>query len=205
MSQPIVISSGPAMSAGFSSSKSQSSASDRDVVDAAPQSVAPQDVAPQDVAPQDVAPQEVAPESVAVVCGSLRGRFLIAEERVLVEGAPCSLLHLLSGCLLLSACSQLRLRTLPTNYLYLLALTADVSRATDSGGVKELRPNEFERQGGRASSKKWKASIKVLLPNGQSGVPISTWLARRGTPFQARSHQRSAFSITLPWRFMASL
>ena len=141
--------------------------------------------------------------SSVAACGE---RFLIAEERVLVEGAPCSLLsHLLSGCLLLSACSQLRLRTLPTNYLYLLVLTADVSRATDSGGVKELRPNEFERQGGRASSKKWKASIKVLLPNGQSGVPISTWLARRGTPFQARSHQRSAFSITLPWRFMASL
>ncbi len=91
MSQPIVISSGPAVSAGFSSSKSQSSASDRDAVDAAPQSAAPQSAAPQHAAPRDVAPQEVAPESVAVICGTLRGRFLIAEERVLVEGAQCSL------------------------------------------------------------------------------------------------------------------
>jgi len=57
--------------------------------------------------------------------------------------------------------------------------------------VRELRPNEFERQGGRASSKKWKASIKVLLPDGQSGVPIATYLARRGTPLQVRPRHRS--------------
>jgi len=106
---------------------------------------------------------------------------------------------------LYSACFLLRLRTLPTSTIILLALAPHASRAADSGGVRELRPNEFERQGGRASSKKWKASIKVLLPDGQSGVPIATYLARRGTPLQVRSRQRSASSFTLPWRFVARI
>ncbi len=127
MSQPIVICSGPAVSAGFSSSKSQSSASDRDAEDAAPQSMAPQDAAPRNVAPQDAAPQEGAPESVPVICGSLRGRFLIAEERVLVEGAQCSLPLPRHSCRVVSCfLVQCLLSTAPAHtanqYYYLLAL-----------------------------------------------------------------------------------
>jgi hypothetical protein len=47
---------------------------------------------------------------------------------------------------------------------------------TVNGEVESVTPNEFERLGGKASSKKWKNSIKLLNPDGTRGITIGDWL-----------------------------
>lgn len=43
-----------------------------------------------------------------------------------------------------------------------------------------IPPTEFEKLGGRAASKKWKASIHVIEPDGTPGICIGDWLSAHG-------------------------
>ena len=44
----------------------------------------------------------------------------------------------------------------------------------------EITPADFERLGGRANTKKWKKSIRVVLPGREDGPRVGTWLRARG-------------------------
>ena len=41
---------------------------------------------------------------------------------------------------------------------------------------KDLGPTEFERLAGKASSKKWKASCRVIAPDGSTRTTIGDYL-----------------------------
>lgn len=45
---------------------------------------------------------------------------------------------------------------------------------------QEMSPTEFERLGGKASAKKWKNSVRVMLPDGSPGGTIGEWLQEHG-------------------------
>ena len=40
----------------------------------------------------------------------------------------------------------------------------------------EVSPTEFERIGGRATTKKWKTSVRLLEADGQAGQTLGDWL-----------------------------
>lgn len=40
----------------------------------------------------------------------------------------------------------------------------------------EISPTEFERIGGRATTKKWKTSVRLLEADGQAGQTLGDWL-----------------------------
>ena len=40
----------------------------------------------------------------------------------------------------------------------------------------EVSPTEFERIGGRATTKKWKTSVRLLEEDGQAGQTLGDWL-----------------------------
>ena len=54
---------------------------------------------------------------------------------------------------------------------------------------EEVAPNDFERRGGRASSKKWKESVKLFV-DGSPGLPIGRWLAQQA-PAQVQLSQQT--------------
>ena len=50
-------------------------------------------------------------------------------------------------------------------------------------GGRVMTPTEFERHSGMCSSKKWRRSIKVVIPNGRGGraaVSVGRWLEQHG-------------------------
>ncbi len=47
---------------------------------------------------------------------------------------------------------------------------------------EDVSPTEFERLGGRATTKKWKTSVRVLEENGQVGQTLGDWLSVGSTP-----------------------
>ncbi|CAD7695515.1 unnamed protein product [Ostreobium quekettii] len=60
--------------------------------------------------------------------------------------------------------------------------------------TREITPNEMERLGGRAQTKKWKQSIKLLNTDGTLGGSIGDWLRDQGLDVRV-PHSTSAFPI----------
>ena len=46
-----------------------------------------------------------------------------------------------------------------------------------NGAGEDVSPTEFERLGGRATTKKWKTSVRLLEENGQVGQTLGDWLS----------------------------
>lgn len=52
---------------------------------------------------------------------------------------------------------------------------------------KEVSPTEFERLGGRAATKKWKQSIRLVAPDGTAGRPVGEWLQSFGLDIRSNT------------------
>lgn len=44
---------------------------------------------------------------------------------------------------------------------------------------QSMSPGEFERAGGREGNRKWRQSVRTLLPSGEAGPTIAHWLGVR--------------------------
>ena len=78
---------------------------------------------------------------------------------------------------------------------------------------ESVTPSKFESDAGRGSAKKWRLSLRVLLPNGKRGETVGEWIDRHGahpkglviggekdekaTMKESKAPTRSAFEIQL--------
>ncbi len=78
------------------------------------------------------------------------------------------------------------------NGLQATFLTASQMMQLDDGSV--ITPPELERRAGKATAKRWKRSVRELLPDGSVGEPMLHWLSRHGLQEApcARQSQRAA-------------
>lgn len=56
----------------------------------------------------------------------------------------------------------------------------DVKRLVVTVNGVEMSAGEFERQGGRAATRKWKSSIKLDVGNGVPGMSLESWMIQMG-------------------------
>lgn len=61
--------------------------------------------------------------------------------------------------------------------------------------TREISPNEMERLGGRAQTKKWKQSIKLVNPDGTTGRSIGEWIRDQGLGSRTHTHAPSICPI----------
>lgn len=89
----------------------------------------------------------------------------------------------ISCVLCCSACSLCMLSSALMHFCY----TCPHDVAADAAG-RDMSPPEFEKLGGKASAKKWKASVRYVAPDGSTRQTIGDWL-QVGSILQTTSMQ----------------
>jgi hypothetical protein len=101
------------------------------------------------------------PHSIDVLCGEARGTYIVSKGRVVYEGA-------LHDDWCLDAHPGVLARSMHCHAHPKLA----------SAG-QEISATEFEKIGGKSSSKKWRNSLRVQRPDGTGGPCVGDWLMVR--------------------------
>jgi SAND domain len=81
-----------------------------------------------------------------------------------------------------------------------MLVVAKAKIVLDAGTVeeREVSPTEFERLGGRAATKKWKQSIRILNSDGSMGRPVGEVLQAMGLDMRSNTLSFVTPSIRRP-------